>query len=116
MAVDELRDDEELSVEFLEGVNGADARVRQRGGRARFAPQTISMLRLTRQMGRQHLQRDRAPQARVRRQVDAAHPASTDLPDDRVCPEDQAGLERPFLFQQVRCSFGEWLGEKGTCA
>ena len=44
-AVDELRGDEQVAVELLEGVDRADARMREAGRRARLAAQSIAVRR-----------------------------------------------------------------------
>ena len=51
-AVDEFGDDEQLVVDFLERVDGADARMRQAGGRPRLAPQPFALRRIARQVRR----------------------------------------------------------------
>ena len=78
-AVDEFGDDEQLVVDFLERVDGADARMRQRRGRPRFAPQPLPLHRIARQMRRQRLDRDLPPEPRVRREVHAPHAAAAEL-------------------------------------
>ena len=113
---DELRRDVELSVELLQRVDRADARMRQHRGGARFAAQAIAMQRLARQLRRERLQRDGAAEPAVRGEVHAAHPAAPDLANDGVRAEHRSGLERVLLFEQMRSGFGDGLGEERSGA
>jgi hypothetical protein len=59
-------------------VQGADARVVQRGDCPRLALEPVPQRRITTYMGRQHFDRDDAIEARVLRFVDLAHAARAD--------------------------------------
>lgn len=55
MALDELRRDVQLSVELLQRIHRADARMRQHRRGARFAAQAVTVKRLARQLRRKRL-------------------------------------------------------------
>ena len=110
----ELGHDVELSVELVERVDGADARMCEDRGGARFAAKPIAMARLTRQLRRDGLERNGAAKAAVRREIHAPHAAAANLADDGIRSQDGARLERVLFFEQVRRRLGDRLHEKRT--
>ncbi len=81
---DQLRDDVQLAVDLLEREDRRDGRMRQRGGGARLARQPFAAHRIARELRRQRLERDRAPQPLVLGGVDDAHPAAPDFLEHAV--------------------------------
>ncbi len=83
-AFEELHGDEALAVVLADFVDGADVGMVQRGGRARFAAETLQGLRVLGYIVGQEFQSDEAAEARVLGLVDDAHPAAAELLDDAV--------------------------------
>ena len=110
----ELSHDVELSVELFERIDGADAGMGQDRCGARFAAKPIAMARLARQLRRDHLERNCAAKAAVRREIHAPHAAATDLADDGIGSKDGARVERVLFFEQVRGRLGDRLHKKRT--
>ncbi len=102
---DELRDDIQLAVEFLERIDGADAGMGEERCRARFTPEPLAVNRIARELGRERLQRNSASKPAVGGQIHAAHAASTELANDGIGAQNRARLQRVLLFQQMRRRF-----------
>ena len=83
-ALEILGRDEDLIADLLERVHRGDRRMRQRRGGARFLAQPRAHPIVAEQMRRQRLQRDRAMQPRVVREVDDAHAAAAEDPLDSI--------------------------------
>src|SRR5947208_253471 len=66
----------------------------QRGGALRLAHEALAELLVLGQLRRQHLQRDRPPEARLARAVDDAHSAAADQALDLERAEAPAARER----------------------
>ena len=83
LAFEQLHGDEERAALFADFVDLADVRMVDAGGRAGLAPEppACRLVVLERQ---HHLQRHGPLQPLIVRQVDDAHPASAELPADRV--------------------------------
>ena len=77
-AGDELLDQVELRLEFLQREDGRDARMRERGGRHRLAPQPGAHPVVVGERRGQGLDGDRAPEPCVVTEVDDAHPAAAE--------------------------------------
>ena len=75
-------------------VNGADVWVVQGGDGSRFLLEALPRLRVGRERAREHLDGNRAIEARVARAIDLAHAAGPDWGDDLVRTKACAGLER----------------------
>ena len=99
--VDQLGDDEQIVVDLLERVDGADARMCQRRSRPRFAAQALAVHRIARQVRRQRFEGDLATETRVSREVHPSHAAAAELPDDRVGAEDRSGQQDRLVGQQI---------------
>ncbi len=69
---------------FLGGVDGDDVRVIERGDRAGFAIETFEAARFVGDLGRQHLQRDIAPEPRIARAIHLAHATRSECGGDLV--------------------------------
>ena len=74
-------------------VHRHDVRVVERGGQLRFALKAPPRFRI-RQRLRQHLDRRRTVELRVRRSVHHPHPAGAERPVDAVAADQRAGLEQ----------------------
>jgi hypothetical protein len=72
LTFDVLHGQEATSLGLLDRVQGDDARVVQRGDRARLALEPLDLLRVL-ELGREKLEGDAAAEARVFRQVHLAH-------------------------------------------
>jgi hypothetical protein len=70
------------------------------------------MPRLARELGRQRLERHRAAEPGVRRQVNTSHSAASELAQHRVRAQDLAWLERVLLGEQLRRRLGYGLSQK----
>jgi len=112
VAIDELGGDVEIAVDLLERVDRADAGMRERGGRARLAPQALTLSRIADQMRRERLERDGPSQLPLGRQIHASHPAASQLADDRVLPDDGARRQRVVVQQEIRRTLGDRLRQK----
>ena len=100
-AVDEFRDNEQLVVGFLERVDRADARMGERRGGPRLAPQPFALHWIACQVRSEHLERDLPSQSRIRREVHASHASAADFFDDRVRTERRSGGERGVVGEQI---------------
>ena len=74
-ALHQFERDEELPGRFFQPVDGGDVRVVQRGEQLGLAPESSEALGVLGHFGRQHFDRDIAPQRRVGGAVDLAHSA-----------------------------------------
>jgi hypothetical protein len=90
LALEQLHHDEVLPLVLVDGVDGADVRVVEGGGRPRLALEALERLRVAPEIGRQELQRDPATQLRVLRLVDHAHAPAAERPDDFVVRDVRA--------------------------
>ena len=115
-AVDEFGDDEQLVVDFLERVDGADSRMGERRGRPRFPPQPLALHRIARQVRRERFDRDLPPEPRVRREIHAPHPAAADFPDDRVGAERRSRHQHGVVGQEIGHAFDDRLRQEITRA
>ena len=83
-AVEELHHEESLSPVLADVVDRADVRMIQRRCRLGLAPEALESLSVLRQILRQKLERDEAPQPGVLSLVDDTHPPAAELLDDPV--------------------------------
>ena len=64
------------------------------------------MHRVARQLRSERLERHCAPEARVMRQIHAAHAAAAELTHDRIRAEHRPGLKVRVVFEKMRRGFG----------
>ena len=92
-------------VEHAFGVAGVvdrdDVRMRERGGRARFADEPLAKALVLGELGRKQLQRDRVSEPRMLGSVDDAHAAAAAEGLDPVAGEDSA-------YSGCRCHEPSW--------
>ena len=81
---EQLHHDERTPVVFADLVDGADARVVQRGRDAGFAPHAIDGVRMIGEVGGQQLQRDGAMEPDVLGPIHDAHATAAELLGDAV--------------------------------
>ena len=84
LPLQQLHRDERLRLELFDRVNRADARVIQRGGRARFAQETFYGLRIAVRIFRQEFQRHAPAKFRVFRFVHYSHAAAAEFAEDTI--------------------------------
>src|SRR5208282_3355842 len=84
LAFQQLHGDEVASAVFANLVDGADVRMVQSGGRARFALKTFQRKRIFFRLGRQELECDVAAKVDVLGFVNNAHPSAAQLGKDTV--------------------------------
>jgi len=89
-ALDELGHDEGPAVELAEVVNHQNVRMVERRDRPRFSAKPLQAIRIARQLGRQHLQRNGTIELRIVRAVDFPHTACGDLRLDAVAADRAA--------------------------
>ena len=97
LAVHQPHDEIDQVARFADDMDGNDVRMRQPRRRLRFAQEPGTDVGPECQVGRQHLDRDRALQLDVASLVDYSHAATADLALDSVRPGErlgQAGFER----------------------
>ena len=82
-----FHDDEHAEVVIADLEHLADKRVIERGCSQRLATKPLACRRVVGQMRRQNLDRDVAPEARVVRTVDLAHPTDPDPGGDLIRAE-----------------------------
>ena len=82
---------QQLAVELLERVNGADAGMGEARRRPCLSLQSLAMRRIPGEPGCDRLERDLPSQARITRQINPAHPAATELTHDHVHPRTYPG-------------------------
>jgi hypothetical protein len=87
LPLDELHGQEVDALGLLDGVHGDDAGVVEGGERLRLALEALEPLRARGHLGRQHLEGHVAPELRVGRAVDLAHPAGAERRGDPVVGE-----------------------------
>ncbi len=101
-AVQKLHGDERAAFVLADFVDGADVGMVQRGGGARFAPETFQRLRVLDHIEGQEFQGDEAAQLGVFRFVDDAHSTAAEFFDDAVMAESLAkqglGVGHPCAF------------------
>src|SRR5207245_6298366 len=85
LAVDELHRDEQLAAGVADFVELTDARMRDRGGGARFPAQPVALVRLGAAV--QHLDGDLAPELFVARGEDDTHAAASELAENAVATD-----------------------------
>ena len=83
-AVHQLHRDERRPVVLVDVVDGDDVRVVEGRGGARFLDEPAVAIGIGRRFGRQHLDRDRAPEPGVVGGVNNAHAAAADLGVDAI--------------------------------
>ena len=89
LALDQLHDQERLSVIGAGLETGNDVRVAEDGGRQRFAPETHRDVGVLDDLATEELHRDRATEFRVERPMDRRHPADADDLGKQVAFRDQ---------------------------
>ena len=87
LALDQLEREREDSVRLLEPVDRADPRMVERGEDLRLAAEPGQALRLVGDLGREHLERDVAPELQVAGAEHLSHPARADRLEDLVVPD-----------------------------
>ena len=93
LAVEQLRHDVGRAVVHTDVVDGEDVRVIERGGGARFLLETMQPPRIGGGVGREHLDRDVAPEPRVAATIDLAHSSGTEQRKDFVRTEVNPGRQ-----------------------
>ena len=104
-ALDQLHREEPAAAVLLDRVDGDDVGVVQRGERARLALEAGQALGVLRHRRREHLDRDVAPELRVRGAVHLAHPARADGGGDAVVTE--AAADHESAFSVAYCGMAE---------
>jgi hypothetical protein len=94
LARDVFTRDEDLPIEFLEGIDRRDSRMGQRRGGTGFAPKPLPAAFVAGEPRRQGLQRDRPAQPHVFGEIDDAHAALAEHPLDPVLADLPAGERR----------------------
>ena len=84
LPVDELHRDEDRGVGGPDVVDRDDVVVIQSGGRARLLLEALVPVGIGGKLRRKHLDRDLAPQPRVPRAIDLAHPSGAERREDLV--------------------------------
>src|SRR5439155_368418 len=84
LALEALHDDVVLALVLTDVVDGADARVVERGGGAGLPLEALHRVRILRHLERKELERDTAAQAQVLGLVNDAHAAPAQLLEDAV--------------------------------
>ncbi len=87
---DELHREVRRPVRRAHLVDGDDGRVVERGGGARLLLEAAEAVRVLRELLRQQLERDLAPEPRVLRAEDLSHPAGAEWAEDLVRAEARA--------------------------
>ena len=90
LALDQLHREEPAAAVLLDRVDGDDVGVVERGEGARLTLEAGQALGVLRHRRREHLDRDVAPELRVRGAVHLAHPARADGGGDAVVAEAAA--------------------------
>ncbi|OBI37182.1 hypothetical protein A5709_15230 [Mycobacterium sp. E1386] len=89
-AFDVVHRDPQLAIEFATIMHPDDMRVPKRGSKLGFAVEAFPELMVGGHFGQQDLQRVAARQPGMLGQVDLAHPAGTQQPQDGVASEGRA--------------------------
>src|SRR4051812_35831740 len=92
-AIDVRHDVEDELVDLVDGVNRHDVGMRETRRRARLPEEPIAKTFLSRQLGRQELDRDGAVEANFSGEVDDTHAAAAELSLERISADD-GRLER----------------------
>ena len=100
-AFEVFRRDEDLIADLFEREHRGDRRMRQRRGGARFLAQPRPHPIVAKQVRRQRLQRDRAMQPRVVREIHHAHAAAADNALDAIGADLGARLEQRRRFEKA---------------
>lgn len=90
LAGDVLACEVELIVDFLQGVDGGDAWMRQRGSGARFKPQSLASAERPIESRIEGLECNATRQSCVVREIDHAYSTPTQLSTDDVWADDEA--------------------------
>ena len=93
LSLDELHGQEVDAVGFLDREHADNAGVVEGGERSGLALESVEPLRVGRHFCRQGLERDVAPELRVGRAVDLAHPARADRGGDPVVAKSASDHE-----------------------
>ena len=108
-------DDEQLTLDVLEGVHRDDVRVHERGRGPGFDPEPLAPLLVGRVVGVEDLQRHEPGEPGVFGEVHDAHSASSERSLDPVGAEHGAGRHgHPCLVEQERGHIVPGMGEKPT--
>ena len=97
VALNEFHDERGNARTFFKPVDGGDMRMIERGEHFRFALKTREPIGISRERGRQDLNRDLTFQPGVRRPIHLAHPAFANLRGDVVNAEACAGCNEQCL-------------------
>jgi len=92
--LDQLHHEARGAAAALEAVNVPDVRVTQRGERLRFLLEARHSVRIGREGGRQHLDRDVAPQSGIAGAIYLAHAAGANQTGDLIRSEPRTGRDR----------------------
>ncbi len=101
LAFDQFAHDGRAAVDFFEGVNRGDVRMRQRRGRARLLPQPLGPWSVGRR-DRNELQRHAAVQPPVVGLEHDAHAAAPNFADEAVAAEHRPRREPRVRHRRVR--------------
>jgi hypothetical protein len=99
LPLQQFHHDEGLIAAFIQFVNGTDARMIQRGGRACFAPETFQRRRVWAGRFGQHLDGDRPPELQVFGLIYNAHPAPAQATDHSIVAKQRTGAQ--FLHATI---------------
>jgi hypothetical protein len=91
VAVDQLHHQEQLPIRFFNAVNRCDVGVCGRGQHARFASKARHAVGVGRELRRQDLQGDGAPELGIARRVNLTHPARAEVVQHVVVRQSSAG-------------------------
>jgi hypothetical protein len=94
LAVDELHRDEDRLARGSDLVDRDDVLVVQRRRRARLLLEALAPVRVGGELRREDLDGDLAPEARVSRAIDLAHPSGAERREDLERTEARSGRER----------------------
>ena len=111
LAVHQLHRQQQPSVVLLDGVDGDDAGMIERGDGLRLALEALPRVRVAREHAGQDFQRDPPVQARVLRDEHLAHAALAERLDDPVVPDGVARLHAGGILSATlrRCwVLGAW--------
>ena len=103
LAVEQLRHDVRRAVVHADVVHREDVRMVQRRGGSRFLLEALQPVGIGARRSRENLDRDVAPEARVARAIDLAHPARAEQRIDFVGTEMDTGCERHVEKGLRRC-------------
>src|SRR6185437_15864073 len=92
LALDIAHDEEDEAADLADAVNRHDVRMRQPGGRARFAEESLARLGADGEMRREDFDGDVAVELYVAREIDDSHAAAAELSFERILA-GEGGLE-----------------------